>query len=181
VAFFAGGEPSRDVVAEVADVASSNGIHRYRLRPGELVLTYRAREPMPGVTAGGTFRFQVDYSMGEPDASAIIVSRNDRLIFAAITDQKIGQHVLPEGIPGFAIETLPPACPSRGRTDCHESLINVPVTIRHDGSGVTLHQGEASPLGDFQVRVLTAQNVTYTSRCADAGLTGISLTISRRK
>jgi hypothetical protein len=183
VAFFAGGEPSRDVVATVVDVASSEGVHRYRLRAGEpdLILTYRAPEPIPGVTAGGSYRFQVDYSMGSPDASGIIVSHEDRLIFAAVSDQKMGQHVLAEGIPGFEIEALPPACPSRGRTDCHESLINVPMRVRHAGSSVTLHHGEASPLGDFVVRVLTAQEVTYASRCADAGLTGISLSISRRR
>lgn len=170
-AFFAGENASRDVVATVASIAPLEGLagFRYDMRDGAR-LTWMAKEPMANVVAGGTYRFVVDYRGGWPDASSILVFEGDRLIFAGVTDRETD-------IPGLTISTGEATCPSRGRTKCHESLVNVPVIV----GGTSLYHGESATVGEFEVRVLTSQKVKYTSRCADAGVAGLSFTVTRRR
>jgi hypothetical protein len=185
VAFFAGGEPSREVVAQVAAIdAMPTGAgfgYRLRSRGSEILLTYRAAAAIPGVLEGNEYTFMVDYSPGYPDSSGIVVRKDDELIFAALTDQRPMQHVLKDGIPGFDIELQAAACPSRGRTSCHEALVNRSLRISHRGESAQLHHGEGARLGEFEVRLLTAQSVTYSKNCSDAGLAGVSLFISRAR
>lgn len=179
-AFFTGGEASRDVVATVTSIAPlpEIGGFRYEMADGAR-LTWIAREPIPHVVAGRRYRFVVEYAGGSPDASGILVFGGDDLLFAALTDQKPFQHVLRDGIPGFTITTEDAGCSSRGSTRCHESLINHRVSFAHRGENASRFHGEKATLGEFEVEVLTAQNVTYASRCADAGLPGIAFTIRR--
>ena len=170
-AFFVGENASRDVVATVSAIAPLEGMagFRYDMRDGAR-LTWMAKDPMPNVVAGGTYRFVVDYRGGWPDASFILVFEGDRLIFAGVTDR---QTV----IPGLAITTGDATCASRGRTKCHESLVNVPLIV----DGQSLYHGESARVGEFEVRVLTAQKVRYSSRCADAGLPHVSYPVARVK
>jgi hypothetical protein len=179
-AFFAGGEPSRDVAATVATMAPLAELEgfRYEMTDGSR-LTWIAKEPIPALEIGRTYRFVVDYSPGSPDASGILIFDGERLLFAALTDQRPFQHVLREGVPRFTISTGDPACRSRGRTKCHEALVNLPLTIDHAGERKVLYQGERLRMGEFEIHALTAQKVTYASRCADAGLAGVSFTIQR--
>ena len=67
-----------------------------------------------------------------------------------------------------------------GSTRCHESLVNQRVSFTHRGEKATLFHGDKATLGEYEIEVLTAQRVTYASRCADAGLPGIAFTIRRR-
>mgnify|MGYP000430354514 CR=1 FL=1 len=170
-AFFVGENASRDVVATVAFIAPLEGLagFRYDMRDGAL-LTWIAKEPMANVLAEGTYRFVVDYRGGWPDASSILVFEGDQLIFAAVTDRETD-------IPGLTINVGDASCSSRGRTKCHESLVNVPVIV----GGKTIYNGESATVGEFEVRVLTAQKVKYSSRCADAGVPTLSFTVARRR
>lgn len=180
-AFFAGGEASRDVVATVASITPLPDIggFRYEMSDGAR-LQWLAREPIPGVVAGSRYRFVVDYAGGFPDASGLLVFEDDRLLFAALTDQQPFQHVLRDGIPGFATAIEDAGCPSRGSTRCHESLINQRVSFTHGGEKASLFHGDRATMGEFEVEVLTAQKVRYAPRCADAGLPGVAFTIRRR-
>jgi hypothetical protein len=180
-AFFAGGDASREVVVTVKSMTplADIGGFRYDMTDGSR-LTWIAGEPIAALEPGRTARIVVDYSGGSPDASGILVFDGDRLLFAAITDQKPFQHALEQGIPGFVVASGKPVCRSRGRTKCHTELVNVPLTVEHAGERKELYHGERASLGEFEVRVLTAQQVTYSPRCADAGLAGVSLIIERR-
>jgi len=179
-AFFTGGDASRDVVATVTAITplAEIGGFRYEMRDGSR-LTWIAKEPIAALQIGRTYRFVVDYSPGFPDASGLLVFDGERLIFAAITDQKLFQHVLKEGVPGFAIATGDPTCASRGRTKCHEALVNLPLSIEHAGERKVLFQGETARAGEFEIDALVAQKVTYRSGCADAGLPGVCVIIHR--
>ena len=181
-AFFPGREPSRDIIATVASITPLEelGGFRYDMTTGER-LTWIANVPIAGVAAGGTYRFVVDYRPGFPDAAGILVYERDELFFAALTDQKPLQLVLREGVPGFDIALGETTCKSRENSRCHEAIVNLPVTFEHAGSRATVFQRETARLGDFDVRVLTAQSVKYSSRCADAGLPGVSFVIARAK
>lgn len=180
-AFFAGGEAGRDVVATVASITPLPDIggFRYEMNDGAR-LTWIARAPIPGVTAGNRYRFVVDYAGGSPDASGVLVFENDQLLFAALTDQQPFQHVLRNGIPDFTIAVEDAGCSSRGSTRCHEALVNRRLSFGHRGETESLFHGEKATLGEFEVEALTAQKVTYSSRCADAGLPGVAFTIRRR-
>ena len=180
-AFFAGGEASRDVVVTVVSITPlpDLGGFRYEMSDG-VRLTWIAREPIPAVAAGGRYRFRVDYAGGSPDASGLLVFENDQLLFAALTDQKPFQHVLRDGISEFAIAMNDASCGSRGRTRCHEALVNLRLSFEHRGETASLFHGEKATLGEFEIEALTAQKVTYASRCADAGLPGVAFTIRRR-
>ena len=179
-AFFAGGEASRDLTASVSALtALSQGRgFRYGLSDGS-TLTWMAKEPIPGLETGRGYRFVVDYAPGNPDASGVLLFDGDRLLFAALTDQRPFQRVLKGGVPGFAIAAGDAACGSRARTKCHEALVNLPLSFEHAGKSAVLHQGEHGRVGEFEIEVLTAQKVTYSPRCADAGLPGVSFVIHR--
>lgn len=179
-AFFAGRDASRDVVATVATITplADIGGFRYEMRDGSR-LTWIAKEPIAGVVAGRTYRFVVDYAPGFPDASGMLVFENDRMIFAALTDQKLLDHVLKSGVPDFKIATGEAACSSRGRSKCHEALVNLPLAFEHAGERKVLLQGEKARVGEFEIDALVAQQVTYAPRCGDAGLPGVSFTIRR--
>lgn len=180
--FFAGGEPGHDVSATVAAVTPlvDLGGYRYDLGDGSR-LTWIAKDPIPGVEVGRAYRFVVEYAGGSPDASGILVFERGRLLFASLTDQQPFQHVLKDGIPGFAIALGDLDCPSRGSTKCHEQLVNRPVSITHGGEQRLLIHGSRAVVGEFEVHVLTAQKVKYAPRCADAGLPGVSFTIRRTR
>jgi hypothetical protein len=179
-AFFANGEPSRDVVATVAAVTplADLGGFRYDLGDGSR-LTWIAKEAIPGLVVGRAYRFVIDYAGGSPDASGILVFERERLLFASLTDQQPFQHVLKEGIPGFAIVLGDAVCSSRGSTKCHEQLVNLQLSVTHGSERRVLHHGSRAEVGEFEVHVLTAQKVKYAPRCADAGLPGVSFTIRR--
>lgn len=170
-AFFVGENPSRDVVTTVTSIAPLEGLagFRYDMRDGAR-LTWMAKEPMTNVVVGGTYRFVVDYRGGWPDASSILVFEGDQLIFAGVTDRETD-------IPGLTISVGDASCSSRGRTKCHESLVNVPVLV----GGKSIYHGESATVGEFEVRVFTSQKVKYSSRCADAGVPALSFTVARRR
>lgn len=180
--FFSGDEPSREAVAAVAamvPLAELEGF-RYEMSDGSR-LTWIAKEPIPALEIGRTYRFVVDYAPGSPDASGILIFDGERLLFAAPTDQEPIQHVLEQGVPRFTIATGDPTCRSRGRTKCHEALVNLPLTVDYAGARKVLYQGERLHMGEFEIHALTSQKVTYASRCADAGLPGVSFTIQRMR
>lgn len=178
-AFFAGQESSRDVRVAVSAIAPLEiGGFRYDMQDGSR-LTWLASEPIAGVRVGATYRFVVDYAPGSPDASGILVYEGERLIFAGLSDRSPFLRVLKRGIPGFTVALGSPACGSRGRTKCHSALVNLPLVVEHEGARVSLHHGERARVGSFEVRVLTAQKVTYAPRCADAGLPGVAFVAQR--
>ena len=173
-AFFPGDTPSRDTTLVVERVTPASEGFRYDFRDGSHLM-WIAAEPLP-VAVGKSYRFVVQYRPGMPDATGILVFDGDVLVFAALTDQ-----ILRFPIPQFEMAIGEPVCDSRGSTKCHESLVNVPLTIAHAGHTVTVHHGETARLGDYEIKALTVQRVRYASRCADAGLPAISFTVRRAR
>jgi hypothetical protein len=156
--------------------------YRYVIRDAagaERRLAYRAPGgPLP-VKEGGAYEFQVDYVGGAPAASGLLVRDARGLVFAGATDQRLGDHVLKEGVPDFALELRPAACPSRPAGTCHESITNRPLRVTHGGRPADLLQGQSVRQGAYRVTCLTAQSVVYRSGCADAGLPAVSYLIAR--
>ena len=172
--FFPGDTPSRDATLVVDRVTPISNGFRYDFRDGS-PMTWIARDVLP-VAIGKPYRFIVAYRPGAPDASSIMIFDGEMLLFAALTDQTLRLT-----IPTFELSVGQPVCGSRGSTKCHESLVNLPLKITHGGQAATIHHGDTAQLGDYEIKALTAQRVTYASRCADAGLPAVSLTISRVK
>jgi hypothetical protein len=142
-------------------------------------LTYRAPGgPLP-LQEGASYEFQVDYVGGAPPASGLLIRDGAGLLFAGASDQRLGMHALKEGLPLFTLALLPPTCSGRRTDTCFDAIINVPLRIRSADLTAELHNGESARLGPFRVTCLTAQAVTYSGRCADAGLPAISYIILR--
>jgi len=179
-AFFAGGQASRDLVGVVEHVTPLPDIHgfRYEFRDGAR-LTWIGR-PLP-IEIGTTYRFVVDYAPGFPDGSGMLIFAGDELYFAAFTGQAMFQHVLKQGIAGFEISTGEPRCPSRGRSTCHDALVNLPLIITRGAESRTIYHGQSATLGGYRIDALSVQKVKYSSRCADAGLAAISFTITKER
>ena len=157
-------------------------VYRYVIRDAsgaERRLTYRAPGgPLP-LREGASYEFQVDYVGGAPAASGLLIRDGAGLLFAGASDQRLGSHVLKEGVPPFTLALLPPACSSRRRDTCFDAITNVPLQVRSESVSVELHNGESARLGSYRVTCLTAQAVAYSGRCADAGLPAVSYIILR--
>jgi hypothetical protein len=157
-------------------------VYRYVIRDAngaERRLVYRAPGgPLP-LNEGASYEFQVDYVGGAPAVSGLLIHDGTGLLFAGASDQKIGAHVLKEGVPSFTIALLPPDCSSRGSDTCYDAITNVPLQVRAQGASVELHNGESGNLGSYRVTCLAAQAVAYNSRCADAGVPAVSYVIAR--
>jgi hypothetical protein len=185
-AFFAPPPASREATVTVDAITPLPELQgfRYELRTADgkaARLTWLGAEAIGGVRAGGTYRFVVDYAPGFPDSSGLLIFERERLLFAALTDQQLFQHVLKSGIPGFELAMGEPACASRLTTTCFDAVVNRPLTVTHEGQRRTIHQGDRVRIGSYEVAALTVQQVTYSPRCADAGMPGVSLTIERRE
>lgn len=183
-AFIEGAQSPTETDATVIGhvVLDSPARHRYLLRDAsgaESRLTVMGDQPVPGIEEGKSYSFRVDYVGGSPTASGIIVRDQDGILFAALTDGRIGSHVLKEGIPDFEVAMKPPECAGRAHGSCLESAVNLPVEIRSGASAAILYHGESAILGRYTVSVLTAQKVKYSRHCKDAGVSGISFTIAR--
>jgi len=162
--------------------ATELGILRYRFRDASgqsLMLSYRSPlGPLP-LRAGGDYTVQVDHVGGSPAASGLAVGDSEGLLFAAAAGQRIGAHVLAQGLDGFTLELLPTACESRRRDRCYEAIHNSQLRISHEGTTAVLHHGESARLGRYQAHCLAAQRVAYSSRCSDAGLHAFAYVIQR--
>ena len=148
-------------------------------RGGPRTLFFRGPQDSNRFPVGAHFRFQVDHMAGFPTLSAILLSDDRGLAFAAVSDQEPGQNVLQGGIPGFRIEFLPATCTARTGGQCYDSLTNLPLEITHGEAAVTLMHGQSTELGDYRVRCLRAQWVEYSDHCADAGVVALSYVIIR--
>jgi hypothetical protein len=180
-------EPSPPLSARFAGTLVSRAdlepdVYRYVIRDatgGERRLVYRAPGgPLP-LDEGRSYEFQVDYVGGAPAASGLLVRDAAGLVFAGASDQRLGSHVLKDGISPFTLAVLPPSCSSRRSDTCFDAITNVPLQVRTEGASVELHNGESARLGPYRVTCLTAQAVAYSSRCADAGLPAVSYVIAR--
>lgn len=148
-------------------------------RGGSRTLFFRGPEDSNQFPVGAHFRFQVDHMAGFPTLSAILLSDDRGLAFAAVSDQEPGQNVLRGGIPGFRIEFLPATCNARTGGECYDSLTNLALEITHGEATVTLMHGQSIELGDYRVRCLRSQLVEYSDHCADAGVIALSYVIVR--
>jgi len=142
-------------------------------------LTYGAPTDPPPLERGRTYELQVDYIPGMPSPNGILVHDDDGLLFAAASDYGPGDRVLREGVPGFRIKLMPLDCPNRSRHKCYESIVNIRLSVEHEGETIELSQGQSARLGAFFVVCLLAQDVAYSDACADAGMFRVSFTITR--
>jgi hypothetical protein len=140
----------------------------YRLPGGALPLRMNRR-----------YRFRLDYAAGFPDASGLLVSDAEGLVFAAARDQRPGSRVLRDGVPGFGLELIEAECPSRQRDRCYESIRNARLRVSHGKHVAELFHGDSATLGAYRVVALTAQDVEYRPQCVDAGLVAVSYAIFR--
>jgi hypothetical protein len=156
--------------------------YRYVIRDAagsERRLTYRAPGgPLP-VKVGTAYEFQVDHVGGAPPASGLLIQDRSGLVFAGATDQRLGSHVLKDGLPDLALSPMPPACPSRPTGTCFEAIRNQPLRATYSGRSVDLVHGQSARLGPYRITCLTAQSVTYRPSCADAGLPAVSYLVVR--
>ncbi len=146
---------------------------------GRRQVAFASPTGLPPVNEGESYAFRLDYVGGAPDATAIVIRDGEGLLYAAATDQRPGAAVLRDGLPGFTLSLLPAECGSRLESECYEAVRNLGLAVEHAGRRVVLFQGESAVLDDYRVDCLIAQEVTYSSRCADAGLPGVSYVITR--
>jgi hypothetical protein len=186
VAFLEGDAAPPSVRLEGTVVSFSAGpaadSYRYLIRDPagvERRLAYRAPGgPLP-IREGAAYEFVVEHVGGAPPASGLVIRDRAGLVFAAATDQRLGSHVLKDGLPDLELALLPPRCGSRPAGTCYEAILNQPLRATHSGRSVELLHGQSARLGPYRIDCLTAQAVTYRSQCADAGLPAVSYLVRR--
>lgn len=155
---------------------------RYVIRDAagaERRLAYRAPGgPLP-VREGLTYDFQVDYVGGAPAASGLLVRDAAGLVFAGMTDTRLGSHVLKDGLPELAMALVASGCASRRSDPCYAAIVNQRLRATHAGRTLELMHGQSDRLGPYRITCLTAQAVTYRAGCADAGLPAVSYLVAR--
>ncbi|HUD71505.1 MAG TPA: hypothetical protein VMQ62_06045 [Dongiaceae bacterium] len=185
-AFLEAGAPATntfDATLEAAPKPGDGGLWKLALREASgatHTLTLISPVGAPHLEVGARYRIRVDYAPGYPPASGLLIWKEGELIYAAAGDPSPERRVLGEGVPGFEIARLPSRCANRGPTDCFDALRSAPLRIAHAGATVTLMQGESADLGGYRVTCLTAEEITYSARCADAGRVTLSYVIERR-
>jgi Leucine-rich repeat (LRR) protein len=120
---------------------------------------------------------------GWPFSYGLIIAQGGNIVFLGISD---GQHItiddrfLPELFPTLKIEQ------TRVLTDHYIEninqfirLTNTEIKFSLGDSSVTSHQGESARLGDFQINLRIARKAEYKQGYYDAGVNGLSYTISR--
>jgi hypothetical protein len=128
---------------------------------------------------GRAYEFQIETVGGFPTASGMIVRDSTGIVFAGASDQTLGSHVLKEGVPGFTMTLISTECPSRPHDDCYDGLYNLRLVVTHAGRTVRLMHPDSGRLDDYLITCRLAQRVVYNSKCADAGLPGVSWTMDR--
>jgi hypothetical protein len=133
------------------------------------------------VRDGQRYDFTVDYAAGSPAAGGLIVREGGALVFAAASDQRLGEHVLRDGIEPFHVEQLPPSRDGCSDDRCIEAIRNCAMRFTIGGVSVELFQGASGALGEYRAVVLAAREVTYRAECADAGVVGLSYAVTRTR
>jgi hypothetical protein len=134
--------------------------------------------------------YQINYQImgGWPTSYGLVITQGRKLIFQGVTDwQVIGNIHLEDSTlmqvsSQFKVE--------QGRVlsnhyianpgDAYQRMTNIEVVFSLDGNSVTMHQGEAGLLGDFQVNLLVARIIKYRPQVTDAGVNGVSYTITKK-
>ena len=132
------------------------------------------------LTAGANYRLHIEHRGGFPPASGFWVEDEEGIVAAGASDWDVARLVLKEGIPSFELALLPASCPSRTSDRCFDAVQNRALRISYRGESIELFQGESAELGPYRIRCLIAQQVTYSDRCCDAGVPGVSYWIVRR-
>lgn len=132
------------------------------------------------LSQGAEYTFQVEHAGRFPATSALVIWDARGMLFTGVSDLQPGATVLSDGLEGFAAQLLPATCDSRPHSDCYAALRNRPLEIFHQGKSVTLRNGGVGTLGGYVVRCLTAQEAQLSDRCADAGVIGVSYTLTRK-
>lgn len=155
---------------------------RYVIRDAagaERRLAYRAPGGALPVRLGRTYDFQVDYVGGAPAASGLLVRDAAGLVFAGMTDTRLGSHVLKDGLPELAMALVASGCASRRSDRCYEAIVNQRLRATYSGRALELMHGQSDRLGPYRISCLSAQAVTYRPGCADAGLAAVSYLVAR--
>ena len=174
VAFFEA-QPMGEVLlhATVERITAKDGATVYEM--GGRRLNYRSDAPIPGIRENAAYDFVLDYRPGFPSASTLTITDDRGVMFVAVTTQQ------PKDIAGFQFAMTDAGCSSRPHNRCYDAIVNQKVRVARGADSVELMNGESALLDGYRVRVLTAQKVRYNRNCADAGLDGVSFTISREK
>jgi len=101
------------------------------------------------------------------------------LVFAAASDYGAGSRVLKDGVPGFGLELVEAGCPNRTESACFESVRSQRLRVTHEGATKLLSPGETATMGGYEITCITAQEVVYSNKCADAALFTVSYSIRR--
>jgi hypothetical protein len=129
-------------------------------------------------------RYQIDYQIqyGWPNIYRLIISMEDAVIFAGLSDWTVnGRLNMNELIPVKITQNrLLPNHYIDGESDGPWSRkTNVEITFTLNGNSVTLHQGQSSSLGEYEVKLLIAREIEYNPNWYDVGQNGISYIVSK--
>ena len=128
---------------------------------------------------GSEVKVHLEYAPGFPSDTGFVVEDGHGLLFAGVSDQSVGGRVLVDGIDGFRVKLVESDCGNRATSSCYDSIVNLQLSVSFGGQEARLFPGESARLGGYEVHCRIAQVIEYSSRCADAGLHGVSYTIRR--
>ena len=176
---------------------------RHRLTVENIRLPGGDGGPAGGAAAGGPYDLTVEYVMGEPAPSALVLLDQGGLVYAAASDYAprskdavagalgasaagaasgaSAANVLKTGLPGFALRLVEVGCRSRPVTKCYAARVNLALEVTHGGKTVRLGNGESRDLDGYRVTCRAAERVEYAGGCADTGVLGVSWTIERSR
>jgi hypothetical protein len=129
---------------------------------------------------GEVYYLVVQIQHGWPSVFGLAIKHDGELVFQGLSDWELGRRISTEALLPITVEQSRLLEDHYTEGDCWDRITNIEMKFALHGESVSLHQGKVATLGDYQVHLEIARAVEYNDRCLDAGLNGISFTVSRR-
>lgn len=128
---------------------------------------------------------------GWPSTYGLVIKQGGELVFQGLTDWRVNGTVSPDSLSPVRVSqtrVLNDHYMKSGHP-CYGRITNIEVTFslaserlvlrQGQSSRVVLHQGQSARLGRYEVNLLVARSIEYTGKCLDAGINGVSFTVTR--
>ncbi|NNF08371.1 MAG: hypothetical protein HKN21_16540 [Candidatus Eisenbacteria bacterium] len=168
-------------VREVPDLDEA-GFYRIRVQDAasnEHTLAYRDPLQVSPFREGDEVSVQVEYVPGMPSPSSVRVWRDEVLEFLAVSDFAPGSRVLKDGTSDLSFSWVVTNDEIPTDNPCIESQMRRILRVTLGNDATSLNQGDIKTVGPYTITCLASREVTYTNRCADAGVFGVSF-VARR-
>lgn len=176
------GDQRIDVTIQHVPDLDEAGFYRIKVQDAasnEHTLAYRDPLHVSPFREGDEVSVQVEYVPGMPSPSSLRVWKDEVLEFLAVSDFAPGSRVLKDGTSDLSFSWVVTNEEIPTENPCIESQMRRILRVTLGNDATSLNQGDIRSFGPYTITCLASREVTYTNRCADAGVFGVSF-VARR-